>query len=215
MHTYMHTHPHTHAQYIICHAYTHTLQYVSRTSICVCITISPCLSLISEGQLGISPMNCDSLLNDICVKNILPGQSVKLCTRKTLVPSTPPEGHVIKFIQAHWRKKRSEGNFEELYECFENGSCVEESQTTPPVDYHRYSDVNDSCITISGVQEDKIFSLELLVNPDIEYSSRTVTFALQTIKGSVWFGHTQSQGYLYCSVCNDAYVCLKYDSTCR
>ena len=106
---------------------------------------------------------------------------MKLCTRKTLMPSsTPPEGRVTKFIRAHWRRKRSEGNFEDLYKCFENGICFTQS-----VNHHRYSEVNESCITISDVQEDEIFSLELLVNPDMEYSSRTVTFALQIFKGSV------------------------------
>ena len=111
---------------------------------------------------------------------------MKLCTRKILVPpSTPPEGgRIAKFIRAHWRREKSEGNLEDLYECFENGFCAEGSQTTPPVDYHRYSNVNDSCITISDVQENEIFSLELLVHPDIEYPPRTVTFALQTIKGT-------------------------------
>ena len=116
---------------------------------------------------------------------------MELCTRKTLTPSTPPKGRVTKFIGAHWQREKSEGNLEDLYECFKNGSCVEGNQTTPPVDYHRYSDVNESCITISDVQEDEIFLLELLVNPDIEYSPRTVTFAIQTIKGIVWFRHMQ------------------------
>ena len=152
----------------------------------MCNAICLCLSLFPEGQLGISPTDCDSKLNDICVKNIYRGQSVKLCTGNTLIPSSmPPEGgRVTKFIGAHWRRKKAEGNLEDLYECFENGSCVEGSQTTPPVDHHRYSDVNDSCITISDVQENEIVSLELLVNPDIEYSSRTVTFALQIIIGT-------------------------------
>ena len=104
---------------------------------------------------------------------------MKLCTRKTLVPSMPPEGRVAKFIGARWRREKREGNWEDLYECFENGSCVEREQTSPSVDYLRYSDVNESCITISDVQENEIFSLELLINPDIEYPSRTVTFAIQ------------------------------------
>ena len=109
---------------------------------------------------------------------------MKLCTRKTLVPSTPLEGRVTKFIGARWRREKRGGNFIDLYECFENGSC-EGSQTTPSVDHYRYSDVTESCITISDVQEDEIVSLELLVDPDIEFSSRTVSFALQVLKGSV------------------------------
>ena len=111
---------------------------------------------------------------------------MKLCTRKTLMPPAPLEGRVTKFIGAQWRREKRGGNFEDLYECFKNGSCeFEGGQTTPSVDHLRYSDVNESCITISDVQEDEIFSLELLVHPDIGYPSRTVTFALQILKGSV------------------------------
>ena len=117
--------------------------------------------------------------------------------------SMPPEGRVTKFIRAHWRREKSGEILEDLYECFENCFCVEGSQTTPPVDYHRYSDVNDSCITISDVQENEIFSLELLVNPDIEYSPRTVTFALQlqTINGTYMYG---------LEICNDIHRCMLY-----
>ena len=91
---------------------------------CVILSLSLCLSLISEGQLNISPTNCNSVLNDICVRNIHRGQSVKLCTR-TSIPSTPLEGRVTKFIGAHWHRKRSEGNLEDLFECFENGFVKE------------------------------------------------------------------------------------------
>ena len=175
MHTPTHTPMHT---IFVIYIYTHNAM-LTLTS--VCNAISPYHSLISEGQLGIRPTNCDSMLNDICVRNILRGQSVKLCTRKTLIPSsTPPEGRVTQFIRAYWRRKRSEGNLEDVYKCFENGICF-----TQPVDHHCYSEVNESCITVSDVQENEMFSLELLVHPDIEYSSRTVTFALQIFQGSV------------------------------
>ena len=58
-------------------------------------------------------------------------------------------------------------------------------QSSSSVDYSRYSTFNDFCLHIKRVNEREEYSLELLVNPDIDYPSRTATFVVEISTGRV------------------------------
>ena len=69
-----------------------------------------------------------------------------------------------------------------------NDSCHGVKQSSSSVDYSRYSTFDDFCLLIKRVNEREEYSLELLVNPDIDYPSRTATFVVEVT------------GRVYCSV---------------
>ena len=66
-----------------------------------------------------------------------------------------------------------------------NDSCHGVKQSSSSVDYSRYSTFDDFCLLIERVNEREEYSLELLVNPNIDYPSRTATFVLEISTGRV------------------------------
>ena len=70
-----------------------------------------------------------------------------------------------------------------------NDSCHGVKQSSSSVEYSRYSTFNDFCLLIKRIYEREEYSLELLVNPDMDYPSRTATFVVDI-----------STGRVYCSV---------------
>ena len=108
------------------------------------------------------------------------GQSVTLCTKKTMKPSTvPPGGHAVDYIGTYWRKEGGAGNWEDLYKIF--GYCGRVKQLSSSINYTHYSDVSAFCLTIGSVQENEAYSVHLSINPELDYSSRTAFFSLSGI----------------------------------
>ena len=66
-----------------------------------------------------------------------------------------------------------------------NDSCHGVKQSSSSVDYSRYVTFNDFCLLVKRVNEREEYSLELLVNPDIDYPSRTATFVVEIYTGRV------------------------------
>ena len=66
-----------------------------------------------------------------------------------------------------------------------NDSCHGVKQSSSSVDYSCYLISGDFCLLIKRVNEREEYSLELLVNPDIDYPSRTATFVLEISPGRV------------------------------
>ena len=66
-----------------------------------------------------------------------------------------------------------------------NDSCHGVKRSSSSVDYSRYSIFNDFCLLIKRIYEREEYSLELLVNPDIDYPSRTATFVVEISTGRV------------------------------
>ena len=85
-----------------------------------------------------------------------------LCTIQTTTPSKIPQGkHVISVTRSLWFIVDKTGTQIPLYTCF-NGSCIQNSLN---LNYTRYSAVNDSCLTIDDVQENKRYVFSANFHP--------------------------------------------------
>ena len=133
---------------------------------------------------------------------------MSLCTNYTTTPYTGR--HFPNFTRAYWRRKNSTGKWERL---FVNDSCHGVKQSSSSVDYSRYSTFDDFCLLIKRIYEREEYSLELLVNPDIDYPSRTATFVLEISTGRVYcFVHTSTVGVHGCEYVHNNYH--HYQSSC-
>ena len=80
-----------------------------------------------------------------------------------------------------------------------NDSCHGVKQSSSSVDYSRYSTFDDFCLLIKKIYEREEYSLELLVNPDIDYPSRTAAFVVEISPGRVYCNvHTSTVGVYGC-----------------
>ena len=102
----------------------------------------------------------------VCVKHVKRGQSVTLCITLITTPSTIPQGNnVISVSNSSWLLHYG-GVSKPLYTCL-RGSCKLWSNSSD-VNYTRYSVVtanNNSCLTVTDVQEDEVYVLEVVYNP--------------------------------------------------
>ena len=136
-------------------------------------------SLSIPGLLNITPLNCDSISHDRCVKYVKRGQQrVSLCTRHTTTPSDITRGkHAISVTRSLWFIVDKKGSQIPLYTCFE-GSCIQNSSN---LNYTRYSAVSDSCLTIDDVQENEGYVFSANFHPT--YVTRVVILFQVTLEG--------------------------------
>ena len=122
------------------------------------------------------PVNCNSISNGSCVKQVKKGQSVTLCTRHTTTPSTIPRGkHVISVSNSSWLVIH-EGVLKPLYTC-SSSSCKPLSNSSD-VNYTRYSTATANCLTVSDVQEEEVYVLKVHFYP-VTPSVTTVSFDIK------------------------------------
>ena len=116
------------------------------------------------GLIKFAPLNCNSMSNGVCVKNVKRGQPVTLCASHTTTPSTIPQGkHVISVSNSYWQLYvPGRVSIPVLYNC-SNGSC---EQTYSGTNNAQYSDVTASCLTINKVQEYGQYILAVHFNMD-------------------------------------------------
>ena len=103
----------------------------------------------SLGLLHITPVNCMSGFNGICVKNIKRGQSATLCISRTTTPSVIPQGkHVTTEYQPKWSRI-----------FIDRDGSLRTIADYPGI-------VNDSCYTINNLQGDEGVLFNANVRPD-------------------------------------------------
>ena len=147
------------------HTHTHTCMH---THTYTCIIRVPRLHYIevifhSLGLINMIPVNCNSTSEGNCVKQVKRGQPVTLCTSHTTTPSTIPKGkHVISVSNSSW-VVIYKGVSKPLFTC-SRGSCTSLSNSSD-VNYTRYSMVTANCLTVSDVQEDEVFVLNVHFYP--------------------------------------------------
>ena len=120
------------------------------------------------GLLNITSLNCISKLTDgTCVINTQRGQPVTLCISQFTTPSTIPQGkHVIGVDESYWSVVYVGPlvlSFP-IYKC-KNGYCEETLNNSLPF-YNYFSNVSNSCLTISIEEKITIYELyyELIVS---------------------------------------------------
>ena len=118
-----------------------------------------------SGQLQISPLNCNSISDGVCVKHVKRGQRVTLCTTRTTIPSIiPPGGNVLGVLDANWKFIDGNGALTKLYT---RSSACHFYGAHPSSLYHstHYSDVTESCLTINSVQGISTYILTTYLHP--------------------------------------------------
>ena len=102
------------------------------------------------GDLHITPLNCNSTSDGVCIKHVKRGQPLTLCTSHTTTPSTiPQEKHIISVSSSTWWVYKNP-HLIQIYSCLRE-SCTE--VISSDVNHTRYSNVSDFCITINNLQE--------------------------------------------------------------
>ena len=140
MHTRTHTHTHTRTRTRThTHTHTHTHAHTQYT----------CSPLNPSGQGNLTPLNCNSTSDSVCVMNVIRGQPVTLCAAFTTIPPSIPEGgRVSNLSGSAWYFKNGSDNVL-LYIC--TSSC----DSGHSLDHSLYTYVNISCLTINNVQENQ------------------------------------------------------------
>ena len=92
------------------------------------------LLIYSLGRLYITPVNCTSIFDRVCVKNIKRGQSVSLCISHTTTPSIIPQGKHVTEYHHGWS-------------VISIGPDGKFTQGSNPI-----NNFNDSCYTLNGLQ---------------------------------------------------------------
>ena len=103
-----------------------------------------------------TPLNCNSMVNGMCVKHVRRGQSVTLCTSHTTTPSTIPQGkHLVGVSVLYWLQPYMEdgSNSSTYYTC---GNYHRNCKPTHSImNFTHHLDVGESCFTIDNVQESR------------------------------------------------------------
>ena len=137
------------------------------------------LSLNAAGLLHISPVNCNSVSNGVCVKHVERGQPVTLCASYTTTPSTiPPGKHVIDVYKYEWLIRDRENtsyksdvpfsflnqfpnDFKFLYMC-SNDFCQWSRSISSDENYTSYLNDSNNCLTINRVQNREFYRLKVV-----------------------------------------------------
>ena len=109
--------------------------------------------------MQISPLNCNSMSDGVCVKHIKRGQRVTLCTSHTTIPSIIPRGrNVLRVSGAIWKLIDRNGAIKNLFTCSRDGDFY---GAHPSSLYHstHYSNVTESCLTINSAQRISMYVL--------------------------------------------------------
>ena len=112
------------------------------------------------------------------MKHVKRGQPVTLCTSHTTTPSIIPEGkRVISVSSAFWFLSIGNGDLQNFYRCFYTGGSIRRCGYSTRASYlKRYTDINDSCLTIKHAQSISTFVLKTFFPNVFNVTSQTVVF---------------------------------------
>lgn len=105
---------------------------------------------------GIQPLQCDSLSNNICVRNIPRGQTVKLCSQLVTHPSSISGGtEVNSIVGSKWK----DSNSTVIVQCRRKDNCT----TTVPLDSGKVELEGDwaLCVTVHNVTSTQSYRYSL------------------------------------------------------
>ena len=149
--------------------------------------------------MNITPLDCDSKSEGVCVKHVKRGQPVTLCTKYTTTPSTiSSRENVIVISNSLWLVNDG-GVPNTLYSC-SRGSCKAWFNSSH-VNHTRYSAVTANCLTINDVEEDEVYVLKAYFSPITTHVSKVSFHMIYNGTGELLIHD------LYLS-CDGAYITL-------